>query len=192
MPIPMEIPAQFLQAVANGQFKRYGCLIKEVASGRIVGHLKELTGVSRLLSSIPLHPLLGGMSVVAQAGQWLDTHSQLRQVRQLLDHLQLVSGVGALASVAGLGVSIAGFAIVWKCLQRLEQNLNRAMDKLRAEVERLHLKVDLLSMAELTTAWQQLDGAGHTDCRERKAQLLKDADRCFHKYRNYYYASSWN
>jgi hypothetical protein len=185
--IPMAIPEQFLPAVLSGQAVRYGCILKDVATGQIIGHLKELAGLSQLLSGIPIHPLLTGAAAVAQAGQWIDTHMQLRQIRQALDHLQLVSSIGAVASVAGLGVSVAGFAIVWKRLQRLEQNLNRAMDQLRAEVERLHLKIDLLSMAELTMASQQLDSAGHTDCAEREAELLKDADRCFQKYRNYYY-----
>ncbi len=183
----MAIPEQFLPAVHSGQVVRYGCILKDVTTGQIVGHLKELAGLSRRLSGIPIHPLLTGAATVAQAGQWIDTHMQLGQIRQALDHLQLVSSVGAVASVVGLGVSVAGFAIVWKRLQRLEQNLNRAMDQLGAEVQSLHLKIDLLSMAELTMASQQLDSAGHTDRPEREAELLKDADRCFQKYRNYYY-----
>jgi hypothetical protein len=187
VPIPMAIPEQFLPAVLSGQVVRYGCILKDVATGQIVGHLKELTGLAQLLSGIPVHPLLAGSAAVAQAGQWIDTQVQLRRIRQVLDHLQLVSSAGAIASVAGLGVSVAGFAIVWKRLQRLEQNLNRALDQLRAEVERLHLKFDLLSMAELTAASQQLDGACHTDCSDRETELLKEADRCFQKYRNYYH-----
>ena len=106
----------------------------------------------------------------------------------MLEQLQLVGSVGAVAGIAGLGVSVAGFAVVLRRLKRLEQNLNGAMGRLRAEVEQLHLMFDMLQMAELTLAWQSLDGASHTDRPERRAELLKDADRCFQKYRNYYYA----
>jgi hypothetical protein len=188
MAIPMGIPAEFLQAVKDGLVIRYGCILKEVGTGRIVGHLKELTGLARVLSSVPLGPALAGASGVAQIWQRLDTHHQLGQVRQQLGHLRLVSSVGAVASVAGLGVSVAGFAVVLRRLERLEQRLNQGMERLRAEVERLHLRLDLLQMAELETAWQQLDGASRTDRSERAAELLKGADRTFHKYRNYYHA----
>jgi hypothetical protein len=189
MAIPMGIPAEFLQAVLDGRIVRYGCILKGAGpGGRIVGHLKELTGLSLALSGAPIGPALAGASGVAQIGQWLDTHHQLGQVRQLLKHLRLVSSVGAVASVAGLGVSVAGFAVVLLRLARLENGLNQGLDKLRAEVERLHLKLDLLQMAELETAWQHLGGAGRTDRPEREAELLKAADRTFQKYRNYYHA----
>lgn len=103
MAILMGIPPEFLQTVLDGRVVRYGCILKEGGNGRIVGHLKELTGLSRTLADIPLGPALAGASGAAQIGQWLDTHHQLGQVRQLLDHLGLVSSVGAVASVAGLG-----------------------------------------------------------------------------------------
>jgi hypothetical protein len=183
----MGIPPELLQAVLDGRVVRYGCILKEVGNGQIVGHLKELTGLSRILSSAPVGPALAGASGVAQIGQWLDTHHQLGQVRQLLEHLRLVSSVGAVASVAGLGVSVAGFAVVMRRLARLEHGLNQSMERLRAEVDRLHLKLDLLQMAELKTAWQQLAGADDTDRPERPDELLKGADGTFQKYRNYYH-----
>jgi hypothetical protein len=45
---------------------------------------------------------------------------------------------GAVASITGRGVSVTGFAVVLRRLERLEQNLNEAMQGLRAVAERLH------------------------------------------------------
>jgi hypothetical protein len=187
MPIPMEIPARFLQALLDGRLVRYGCILKETTTGQIVGHLKELDRVSRILSGIPLNPGLAGASAVVQIGQWIDTHHQLGQIRQVLDRLQLVSSIGAVASVAGLGVSVAGFALVLSRLARLEQNLNQGMDHIRAEVEKLNVKMDLLHMAKLTAAWEKLAGASQTDLPERTDESLKEAAEIFQIYRNYYY-----
>jgi hypothetical protein len=160
MPIPMQVPSQFLPAVIAGTVVRHGCILKDRSTGRIVGHLKEVGQAGAWLAGAPRNPLAAGAAALARVGQWVDTHRQLSRIREALEHLRLVSSVGAAASVAGLGVSVAGFAVVLSRLRRLEQNLNRGMDALRAEVERLHLKLDLLQMAELTAAWQQLAGAG--------------------------------
>ena len=184
MPIPMEVPARFLADMVSGAVVRYGCILKDAASGRIVGHLKEVGQATVLLSRLPL-PSLG---MVAQVGQWLDTHAQLRHIQTALSQLQLIGTVGAVAGVAGLGVSVAGFALVLNRLDRLESRLNDAMGTLRAEVERLHLKLDLLAAAELRSAWERLDGAASTDRPERVAESLKEADGVFQRYRHYYHA----
>jgi hypothetical protein len=188
MPIPMEIPAHLLQGVLNGAFIRIGCTVREVATGQIVAHLKELSGFSKLLCEFPFNPLLGGADTLLQFGQWMDTHSQLKHMQGLLQKLQLVSTVGAVASVAGLGVSVAGFALVMRRLARLEQNLNHGLDKIRVEVERLHHRMDMLEMAELRTAGERLAAADFTMRKERQEDLLQDADRTFQKYRNYYHS----
>src|SRR4051812_6452163 len=115
MAIPMGIPAALLRAVIDGRALRYGCLVKDVATGRILGHLKDVGRLSATLAGIPLDPV----TTAVQLGQWIDTHGQLRHIRQTLDHLHLISSVGAVASVVGLGVSVAGFAMVLRRLDRL-------------------------------------------------------------------------
>ena len=157
MPIHMEVPAQFLQAIIDGRLASYGCVVKNVASGRIVGHLKEV-----------------GLETLCQSGG-------------ALRHLHLIGSVGAAASVIGLGVSVAGFGLVLRRLDRLEHNLNQAVGRLRAEVEQVHLKLDMLQMAELRTAWEQLAGARRSVDMARTADLLWAADKVFQKHRHYYF-----
>lgn len=179
----MQIPAQFLDSMSRGIAIRYGCVIKEVATGRILGHLKEVGTWANAASSIPVSPV----TTALQIGQWVDTHSQLCVIRQTLDQLKLISSVGAAASVIGLGVSVAGFALVLRRLDRLETNVNASMVKLRAEVERVRLKLEMLEMAEISAAWERLAGARYCGHAFRKEELLKTADVTFQKYRNYYY-----
>ena len=184
MPIPMQVPAQFIQAVLDGTARRYGCIIKDAATGRILGHLKEVGTWSNTASSVPLNPL----TTAVQIGQWLDTRSQLGAIRQTLSQLQMISSVGAVASVAGLGVSVAGFAVVLRRLDRLEANVGAAMGKIQAEVEKVRIKLDMLEMAEIRAAWEQLAGARQSADASRPGELLKAADQTFQKYRNYYYS----
>jgi hypothetical protein len=90
--------------------------------------------------------------------------------------------------VAGLGVSVAGFAVVLRRLDRLEANVNAAMERIRAEVERVRLKLDMLEMAEFRAAWERLAGARQSADVSRPGELIKAADQTFQKYRNYYYS----
>lgn len=184
MPIQMQIPAQFLQAMASGAAQRYGCIIKDTVTGHILGHLKEVGTWAEMASCVPLNPL----TTAVQIGQWIDTRSQLSAIRQTLSQLQLISSVGAVASVAGLGVSVAGFAMILRRLERLEANANAAMERIRAEVERVRLKLDMLEMAEIRAAWERLAGARRSGDPSRSRDFIKDADQTFQKYRNYYYS----
>jgi hypothetical protein len=163
MPIPMDIPARFLPGVIAGNVIRYGCILCDARTGKIVGHLKQVLDISR---SIPMNPI-GAVSTVGQLIQTFATHHQLTRIQQTLDHLKLISSVGAVASVAGLGVSVAGFALVLRRLERLQQGLNQAMERIRAQVEKVQLKLDMLQMAQLRGAWEQLGGACQTNRSER-------------------------
>ena len=90
--IPFEIPAKFFASVATGNVKRYGAILQDVATGRIVGHMKEVGGLVTGLNPA---------SILSQLGQ----HAQLAQIQQTLNTLQLISTVGAVASVASLAVA---------------------------------------------------------------------------------------
>jgi hypothetical protein len=83
---------------------------------------------------------------------------------------------------------VAGFAAVLGRLRRMERNLNEALEKCPAEVERVHFRLEMLAMAELNSTWENLNCARKIGSASCAADLLKEADRSFQKYRNYYYA----
>ena len=184
MAIPMQLPAQFLLAVVQGLAQRNGSVLQDIASGQVLGHLKEVGTWARLASSIPVDNPAHG---VVELAEWADTHHQLSGIAKTLGHLQLLGSVGAVASVAGLGTSVLGFHLVLRRLDRLEQNVLASLGGIRAEVERLHLKTDLLQLAELHAASEQLDGARQHLGEARSRELLETAEQTFQKYRNYYY-----
>ena len=184
MAFPAQLPSQILQGIIEGLMRRNGSVIQDVLTGQVLGHLKEVGTWAQLASSLPVDSPAGG---VVRLMEWVDTHHQLDGIAKTLGHLQLLSSVGAAASVAGLGTSVLGFHLVLHRLDRLEQNVHASLEGVRAEVERLHLKTDLLQLAELHAASEQLDGARRHLHESRSHELLKAAEQTFQKYRNYYY-----
>lgn len=112
------IPSEFESKVLSGEYIRYGTIIKNSA-GKIVGHLKE-TGIESILKDmkIPTNPLSAGTEVIKVASG-IAQNFQLREMSKLLESMQLVNNIGAIASVATLGVSVAGFAVVTHKLNQL-------------------------------------------------------------------------
>jgi hypothetical protein len=211
LPFLMQVPARFLGAYLAGVVVRRGCLLMNSGTGKIVGHLVELGHSARVLDVIPfsrlaaLAKVAGTIATQYRLGRIEDiarlsderlcdiqqslalSHLKLGDIQHSLNYLHLIGSIGAVASVANLGVSVAGFAVVLRRLDRLEHNLNRGMDRLRGEVEKVRLTLDMLQMADLRAAWEMLGIAGQTDRPGRSASLLQDADRMFQKFRHYYH-----
>jgi len=82
--------------------------------------------------------------------------------------------VGAIASVASLGVSIAGFTLVLSKLNRMDRKLDQVLSetaKVRSLVERLHVKVDALPMARLRAELEAVGLAQNYDRARRRDSL---------------------
>ena len=182
------IPSEFIAKVTSGEYIRYGTIIKD-NSGKIVGHLKE-AGMDSILKDfkIPTNPL-GVGTEVAKAASGIAQNFQLREMHKLLESMQLVNNIGALASVATLGVSVAGFAVVTQKLNQLEEKLDIALEKVDRVleiVENLNMKQDILEFTEVKTASEQLHNALFTEDIARRKDLLTQANHTFHKYKNFY------
>jgi len=121
--IPMQIPEQFLSRIANGELIRYGTIIKNASSGNIVGHLKEVGDFSSVVGQLSLNPVTGLLNL----GSNITQNIQLNNIAQTLNTLQLASEIGAVASIANLGVSVAGFAVVIKKLKQIERKLDHVV-----------------------------------------------------------------
>jgi hypothetical protein len=143
MPFLFEIPTKFADPLV---YERIGAMIHERASGNIVGHIQELGGWG-LLSKMPI-PGGNPLGLVSEAVQM----GQLHGIQQTLNAVQSLATVGAVASVATLGVSVVGFAAVLSKLKRIDGKLDRALSELaqiRKLVESLNIKADALQIAEL-------------------------------------------
>lgn len=182
------VPSEFVSKVLSGEFVRYGTIIKN-SSGKIVGHLKEV-GVDSILKDfkIPTGPLSAGSEAI-KATSGIVQNLQLREMHKLLESMQLVNNIGALASVATLGVSVAGFAVVTQKLNQLEEKLDvtlKKVDRVLQIVENLNMRQEVLEFAEVKTASEQLHNALFTEDLVRRKDLLTQSNYTFHKYKNYY------
>jgi len=181
--IPFEIPSKYKLLLESGNIIRYGSLLKDVSTGQIVGHLKEAGQLSNIMSSLPIS--LNPLSSILNIHQSL----KLEEISENLELLKMISSVGAISSLATLGVSVAGFIVVTKRLNKIQDNLDVALEKIERVqqiVEELQLKQDMLEFAEVKTASEQLHCALKTETKERKKDLLTQSNKIFHKYRNYY------
>lgn len=68
MPIPYVVPLLLKAAVASGQASVVGAIIKDNATGRILGHMQQTTGLQTLLGKV-LDPFTsaGGFSPLCVA-----------------------------------------------------------------------------------------------------------------------------
>ena len=167
MPITFKVPAEFANPLV---FERFGALIKDRATGQIVGHLQEAGGWG-LLRHLPMpggNPLQMVTDVV-QVGQ-------LVKIQQTLDTVQTLATVGAVASVASLGVSIAGFALVLSKLKRMDAKLDRLLSesaKVRQLAERVSVKLDAMPLARLRSELEAVGMAWHYEPTRRRESLQR-------------------
>lgn len=183
------IPSEFASKVLSGEYIRYGTIIKN-SSGKIVGHLKE-AGIDSVFKNmkIPTSPLSAGVEVI-KAASGVAQNFQLSKMSKVLESMQLVNNIGAVASVATLGVSVAGFAVVTHKLNKLEEKLDFTLEKIDRVleiVEDLNMKQEILEFAEVKTASEQLHNAQVSEDMKRRESLLTQANHTFHKYKNYYF-----
>lgn len=195
MTIPFEVPAQFMAKVMSGEYVRYGGIIKDSVTGQVVGHLKEAGSLGNVLSAIPTKPI-SAVTGVIQIGQYAHLSHQntqimqnITQIQSTLEGLQLITSVGALASVASLGVSVAGFAFVRKRLKMLESKLDDVLGELsqvKKIVQRGEAKIDALGYSRFKAAAEELSIAEDATIENERIEYSRTAEAKFREMKHYY------
>lgn len=133
MPLLYEIPIDLLPRIATGGADLVGAIIKDSATGQILGHVQQASGATGALTKVlgtaffpevflPLQAvdsalgLLGGV----QNEQIKRGIAELQNGMIFMQNLQY--GTLALSGL-GLGVSVAGFALTLKKLNAIEKRL---------------------------------------------------------------------
>jgi hypothetical protein len=156
--------APLIDGLASGSLKRFGGVIRDTSSGRIVKHLLEAPGTSEVLMRAPVPNLLGGVgSAVDTVGQRVMVH-KLNAVQQTLSSVLQISQVAAAASVLNLGVSVAWFAYMGYRLNQLQKSMSDLQERMDAGFGRVDAKLDaiagqlsyVLLLAEANTSEQRL------------------------------------
>ena len=137
MPLLYDIPRSLLADVDSGKIELFNAILKDVATGRIVGHVQQTNALEALLGSA-----FQGAQVTLSNGfspLGLVSAFQNEQIRRSLGAMQSTLGllqnlqIGALAlSGVGLGVSVAGFALMLRRLKGIDAQLNVLESKVKA------------------------------------------------------------
>ena len=183
MIIPME-PAQFLAGLKSGEYIRYGAIIKDATSGQIVGHLKEAGELSKLLS-LSINSVGGALDVFSGVA----ANIQLAHITKMLEVLQMTATIGAAASVANLGVSAAGFAVVINKLNHIEAKLDSVVGKIdviQSTLKTIGLKWDVMAMARIRAAGENLIAAENASTSLRRDEKLRRASATFQEMRHHF------
>lgn len=145
-------------------------------TGRYAGAYYPVMGnqVAQRVADLPLQPQRA-MEVVQES-------ADLSSLAPALQQLQLLSSIGALASVANLGVSCVGFALVLQRLGRIEGKLDQLLGEveyLKTTVDAIHTHVTALSMARVRAAGESLERALSADSASVRRESVSQARSLF-------------
>lgn len=137
MTIPFEIPAKFAAQLDLGQIERFGTILKEVGTGRIVGHLQETGALQAVLTQSGA--FANPVSALVNAASGLGANLQLYRLDNKVDALRsMMGGIQSmqLANLAlaglGIGVSALGFALVKSRLDAISGKLDELASEIRS------------------------------------------------------------
>jgi hypothetical protein len=179
----LEPAEQYLVGLQDGiyGFNHASQRVIDAKSGRFIAALVPGDGMQRTLSTLSLNPL--------EAAAQLATSPSLSSLLPVLQTMQLVSTVGAMASVANLGTSCVGFALVLQRLGRIEGKLDEMLTKLdvlQDSVRQLQGHADALSLARVRAAGDSLDRAVSADSSSKRQELATRARELFQESRALY------
>lgn len=132
--VPFEVPAQFISRVATGDLVRYGALLKDANTGRIVAHLQETGALQKGLSFLSQSgsAVAGGPLAALTAPVQLLQGEALRRKMNLLEGmmqgLQTLSMANLAVSGLGIGVTVVTSLVVMRRLDALSAQVGTIAD----------------------------------------------------------------
>lgn len=176
-----KVPEYLATAVETGSVHRFGALLKSAETGRIVAHMQETTlGQSimwKAASSVVSTNPLSFLNVAGNVVQIV----QNEQIKRAIATLQSLQVANLVLSGVGIGVSVAGFAVVSAKISRLQagiDNVGAAVEQLARDMQ--HRNEDALNrdLAGLKTACRRVDEAWLVS---DPAEQWLDAARALHE-----------
>lgn len=166
MPLLYAIPHALQSLISSGQAQLIGAVIKDVSSGQILGHVQQTHGFAQALMQAGGAVAQTGFSPLGVIGaiqneQIKSSMMRLGEGMALLQNLQFASM--ALSGI-GIGVSVAGFAIMNMRLNAIEAHIGALREEI-GEVGKLIQRVEIRRLfSDIRSALKDLDGvATRTD-----------------------------
>ncbi|MWP36107.1 hypothetical protein GQY15_00645 [Rhodobacter sphaeroides] len=171
MSIPFSFPADYLGSVASGEVIRYGAILKDAASGRIVAHMQETGLLQNMLSAptagLPLNPFspISALSSLGANWQLYRLDGKIEQTMQIMQGFATLQMANIALAGLGLGVSVVGFAMIKSRLNEVSLKIDTLTDLVRRgfEEQRLRELRDLearldAQLDHAEEAWSHADG----------------------------------
>lgn len=135
--ILFEYPAKFLAHGLPENVVRYGAILKDADTGRIVGHMQE-SGLGQSLIDMVGSGLPSPLSLVSEPiniGTGLYTATKITQLHAMVQTLQVLQVATLGVSLVGVGISVAGFVHMHKRLNNVDQKLDQVLNVITSGFE---------------------------------------------------------
>lgn len=203
MSIIVDIPEAFSTAHKLGKVVRYGTVLKDVNTGKIVAHLAESKNLIDLISKIPANPaqmvtgLVNAASSVAANYQLYNQSIQLteqgiqlaeqgKKLSQLAEQVTSLSGltkfavglsgVGAIASVATFALCATKFKAIDNRLNNIETKVDAVLDRLERQERNTEKREVRAYLCEIKSSFDYLIP---TASRSKVEEIQRDLSRGF-------------
>jgi flagellar hook assembly protein FlgD len=147
--IPFQIPQEFIAAWQTGALEQVGALLKNVDTGKIVGHLQETGALQHASASLAAGPVGLVASTASQAVGLMQNRQMGKQLTAMQDSLgsmQSLQMLTAVSSIVGIGVTVASTAIILSKMKAIEGTLStieQTVEKLPSQWRDLNLRKTL-------------------------------------------------
>ncbi|MDO5759144.1 MAG: hypothetical protein Q4P24_17105 [Rhodobacterales bacterium] len=185
MTYSFDVPPDLQAMWESGKLIRKGALLINAHGGGIVAHLQETGALSAIQ---PLGSVLSSLTGVTSAGSLFTgavSVVQNEQIKRRIDAMQ--STLGAMhslqvatlvGSIASLGVSAAGTAIVVRRLNKLRSDVQSTHDSVRAFRDEWRANELQQLLERATNRIERVDGA---KARVDRRPLLTEAEQVLHE-----------
>lgn len=150
------VPEHLVQGVNSGAYRVFGSVIKEVATGKGVGFLQEAAPLASMaLNGASLGPAGAATEValgVAQVAQNEAIRAGVERLEQAVSVLQGLGIANLALSASGIGVSIAGFAVMSAKID----GVKRAVLGIADQMETVSAKIDALQQDAIDVDFAEL------------------------------------
>ncbi len=140
------IPEKFAVGLLDGSIVRYGTVLKDAGTGRILAHVQETGLAQQLLSNAGVQAFTpwGAVATVANLSSSGYSNLQLHQLKGMVEAMQVLQYANLGVAAAGLGVSAIGFAVI-----------NRRLKGLKSDIEQLSARMDHHFQELKNTHWRE-------------------------------------
>ena len=138
MPLLYEIPKALAENVATGKAELIGAIIKDAATGKILGHVQQSSVAQEVISTALGVAMKAGPFFPLEAVTAIQNVQIARNIAEIQNGVLLLQQmqVGAIALGGfGLGVAVVGFAVMHAKLNAIEKRLDATV-RLLDEIDR--------------------------------------------------------